>query len=197
MFDVIPILPEFDPREIEPHARIAIVGKACTGKTTMMTDLVFHQREKLDFCLQFSHESCGPFGERLIPHSWSRGMAFLPVMKAMKRVGIVTDDCEERASYESSHDVLRIDCMQHLGPLREDMYDLVIFFPCRCHRMDADFWRLFLSLAESRENPNFDGNSFSGPYDALVFDLRRRTMLHYKAQLHDSFTVGDVDKWNQ
>lgn len=202
--------PIFDFAQVSPRCRIAIVGPRCSGKTTLLEDLLFHQKD-LSFCLEFStpNELCGPFGKPM-PNSWKKGIEFVSSsMNTLEgnRVGIVTDDCFGFDAFDvnalekttCNKNILRIDCIQELLNVPQNIrckYDLVFFLPP--HKGNNGlFWRSFASeiLPDYEEFQHFI--RYCGPQEAVVLDLCNHTISFHKVKQHNPFTIGcNQDSWD-
>lgn len=98
---------KWDPTTLKPDAIVLLLGKRGTGKSTLMRNLMYHVRDKLDFCLAMSptEEATESLGSFLPPtmiyndfrpdkvnqllntqrQQWKRGHG--------SKVGLIMDDC--------------------------------------------------------------------------------------------------------
>ena len=62
---------KFDPSKMRPNAIVLLIGKRGTGKSTLLKDLMYHMRDKLDFGLAMSptEEATSDLAS-YIPASW-------------------------------------------------------------------------------------------------------------------------------
>jgi hypothetical protein len=101
------ILSEFDPKEMAPDATILIVGKRHTGKSVLMTDIMYHMKDRLDLVVgmnpteQANHTLAHFTPPSFIFHGyddtklhhileWQRRCV---ANERGKRVGFIMDDC--------------------------------------------------------------------------------------------------------
>ena len=62
-------LKKFDAKNIDHHSKIAIIGAPGTGKSTLITDLLYHTKEKLPMhVIMSSTEECNNHYSNMFPH---------------------------------------------------------------------------------------------------------------------------------
>ncbi len=189
----------FDPSTIAPDAVVLLVGKRGTGKSTLLKDIMYHMRNKLDFGLAMSPtEECTSDLSSYVPGSCIYGDfagdkvdALLEEQrKAIKRgsgrrVFLVLDDCMYDKKIMRGINVRNlfmngrhrriffINCQQYVMDMPPDLrsqVDYVFVMRDNIRSNKEKLWKFFFGMFSSFAEFNAVMDSCTQNYECLVYD---------------------------
>ena len=195
---------KFDPSTIAPDAVVLLVGKRGTGKSTLLKDLMYHMRHKLDFGLAMSPtEECTSDLSSYVPSSCiyndfmgDKVDALLEEQrKAVKkgsgrRVFLLLDDCMYDKKIMRGLNVRNlfmngrhrriffINCQQYVMDMPPDLrsqVDFVFVMRDNIRSNKEKLWKFFFGMFEKFQDFTQVMDRCTQNFDCLVFDSTAKT----------------------
>lgn len=194
----------FNPEGIKDTATVLLIGKRGTGKSTLMRDIMYHMKDRLNFGLAMSptEESTASLGT-FIPRSCIYNQfssAALDVMLEIqrksvkkgkwKKVYLIMDDCmydkrvmkgvniRELFMNGRHRKIFHMNAIQYLmdiGPDIRSQVDYVFALKENIISNREKLWKFFFGMFDNYSDFNKVMNTCTSGYDALVLDNTKRS----------------------
>jgi energy-coupling factor transporter ATP-binding protein EcfA2 len=194
----------FDPSTIKRDAVVLLIGKRGSGKTTLMRDIMYHMRDKLDFGIAMSPteettETFGSFMPRSCIYNTFSGLALESMLETQrkqikkgrfKNVFLLLDDCmydkkimagtntRELFMNGRHRKIFFMNSVQYMmdmpAPLRSQV-DYVFALKENIISSREKLWKYFFGMFADFRDFNKVMNSCTEGYECIVVDNTKRS----------------------